>query len=336
MNARSMLLLVGLTLSLSLASAQDYLAQGRAAEDMGKVREALNHYVNALDTAPDGSSKDQELREKIISLANQMKPAPAIPDEASRSLVRGRTAFKLAQDREAFGRAAEEFRQAAKKAPWLAEAYFNQGVALDKAERYPEAVRALKLYLLVNPNAGDTAKVKEMIYELEYKQEEAGRKARSAVADAAKAKEEKLGKLIQALAGRWFVQGSSDEMCGTTRSYYRLVPTGGNALSLEYTGTEFIQRGKYACSTMHSKESFQLEIGENYSVNGVGRQVNDYSSMGMPQCRFSKTFEITGINGVVSSDGASITITYQLPSSTGICSFGPGFQSVTLNLRRDR
>ena len=37
---------------------------------------------------------DNALREKIIKLAQELKPAPAVPDEAERRMVRGTAAFK--------------------------------------------------------------------------------------------------------------------------------------------------------------------------------------------------------------------------------------------------
>lgn len=55
---------------------------GQYAEQAGKYRETLTHYVEALKSAP----LDQQLREKIISLAQKITPAPVLPEEASRHM----------------------------------------------------------------------------------------------------------------------------------------------------------------------------------------------------------------------------------------------------------
>jgi tetratricopeptide (TPR) repeat protein len=145
---------------------------GLQAETAGKYREALNHYVKALQSVPGDSAKDQQLREKIILLAQKIRPAPAVPEEVERHLSRGRAAVKAAKDEQGYLRAANEFRQALKIAPWLADGYYNLGLVLDKGGKYTEAMQNLKLYLIVSPNAADAREVKQLIYEIEYRQEE--------------------------------------------------------------------------------------------------------------------------------------------------------------------
>ncbi len=61
--------------------------------------------------------------------------------------------------------------------PWLAEAYNNLGVAQDKAGLYGPAIQSLKLYLLAAPDASDAKPVKNLIYEIEYRQEKAAKEA---------------------------------------------------------------------------------------------------------------------------------------------------------------
>lgn len=150
---------------------------GREAEQAGKLREALTHYVSSLQSASEGSSKDQQLREKIISLVQKITPPPAVPDEAERNLARGRAAVKSATQTKDFEDAANEFKRALRAAPWVAEGYYNLGVVQDKAGRYQDAIRSLKLYLLAAPNASDAKEVKALIYEIEFRQEKAQRDA---------------------------------------------------------------------------------------------------------------------------------------------------------------
>lgn len=132
-------------------------------------RELLNQYVSDLRNNPG----DTALREKIIKLAHELKPAPAIPEEAEKYMVRGAVAIKHAKNVEDYREAAFEFSKAALAAPWLAEVYNNIGVAYEKAGDYPDAISNFRLYLVASPEAPDAKQVKAYIYELEFKEEKA-------------------------------------------------------------------------------------------------------------------------------------------------------------------
>ncbi|MDE2309864.1 MAG: tetratricopeptide repeat protein [Betaproteobacteria bacterium] len=129
-------------------------------------REQLKQMVEQLQTNP----SDSALREKIIKLAQELKPAPAVPDEAERRMVRGTAAFKGAKSVADYQDAVKEFEQATLTAPWYGDAYFNLGVAQDKAENYEAALRSLKLSQLVSP---DNKEIKTLMYEVEYRNEKA-------------------------------------------------------------------------------------------------------------------------------------------------------------------
>jgi len=130
-------------------------------------QQTLNQYVADLQKNPN----DYALREKIIRHVQTMKPAPAVPEEAKRYLVRGKAAFKGAKEARDFQEAAEEFKKALLYAPWLAEGYYNLGVIQDKAGQYDDAMKNLKFYLIAAPKAPDAEKVKELVYEIEYRKE---------------------------------------------------------------------------------------------------------------------------------------------------------------------
>lgn len=152
-------------------------AEGKAAEQAGRLREALTHYVAALQSVSEGSADDQRLRETIIKLVQKLSPPPAVPEEARRYSVRGQIAIKEAKSPADFDEAAKEFGKALRVAPWWADGYVNHGVALEKAGKYTEAIHSLKFYLLAAPAAPDADKIKEQIYALEYRQERAGKEA---------------------------------------------------------------------------------------------------------------------------------------------------------------
>jgi len=158
---------------------------GQAAEKAGKFREAFSHYVSALASVAEGTADDQRIREKIIEVARKLDPPPAVSEEAERHLARGRAAVKLAQGAVEYNEAIQEFKEALRLAPWLAEAYFNLGLVQDKAGRHDDAIRSLQFYLLAAPNAPDLKEVQSLIFEIEYRKERALRKAEEEAIQAA-------------------------------------------------------------------------------------------------------------------------------------------------------
>ncbi len=136
-------------------------------------QETLNKCISDLQQNP----KDYALREKIIKIAQEMKPAPEVPKAAARSMARGTAAVKDARNVADFKDAVSEFEKAALAAPWFANAYYNLGISQDKAGMYAEAIGSLKLYLLAAPGASDAKSVENFIYEIEYRQEKAAKQS---------------------------------------------------------------------------------------------------------------------------------------------------------------
>ena len=156
-------------------------------------REQLQQMVEQLKKTP----MDNALRERIIKLAVEIKPAPAVPEEAERRMVRGAVAFKSATAVAGYQDAAKEYEQATLVAPWYGDAYYNLGVAQDKAGNYKTALRSLKLALLTSP---DSKEIKALIYEVEYRDE----KANSPEAQAAREKEAEK-RFVASLEGAKYV-----------------------------------------------------------------------------------------------------------------------------------
>ncbi len=170
-------LVSGLGLGALGAQAADSESQAAAAERAGNLREAMGLYVEALQSAGEGSTADQQLREKIIAVAAKLKPPPAVPEDARRFAIRGQTAARDAKRESDYVEAAQEIGKALRLAPWWADSYFNLAIVQEKAGQYAAAMRSLKLYLLAAPDAPDAAKVKDQIYALEYLQERARKEA---------------------------------------------------------------------------------------------------------------------------------------------------------------
>ncbi|WP_332776485.1 tetratricopeptide repeat protein [Polaromonas sp.] len=135
-------------------------------------REQLNQMVQQLQQTP----TDNALREKIIKLAQDVKPALAVPPEAKRAFVMGGTYQKEAKSSEDFGLAVKAFQDASTAAPWWGDAYYNLSVALESAKRYDEAKNALTLYLLTKPK--DAEQAQERLYAIEAKKDLSARAAK--------------------------------------------------------------------------------------------------------------------------------------------------------------
>ncbi len=137
----AVLLVAGTSLTSHSGPAED----GASAEQAGRHREALGHYVKALEAASPGA-EEQRLRERIIDVVKHIRPAPAVPPEAQRRLARAQGAIELAKQPQDYQRAADELRLALQIAPWWAEGYYNLGAVFEKAEKYADSIASLKLY----------------------------------------------------------------------------------------------------------------------------------------------------------------------------------------------
>lgn len=183
----AILLLIGFISTPVLADEESLASQ---AEEAGKLRQALTHYVEALQSTYEGSSKDQRLREKIIKLAQKIQPPPAVPDEVINYEGRAEAAVRYAKKPDDYLDAAKEYKKALRLAPWVASYYFNLGVVLEKAGKPKDAIYNLKLYLLAAPDAHDAREVKKKIAGLEYEIE----------------KKTRATEKTEALSGRWYAR----------------------------------------------------------------------------------------------------------------------------------
>ncbi len=279
----------------------DEEALARQAEQEGKLRQALTHYVAALQSTSEGSSKDQQLREKIIKLAHKIQPPPAVPEKAERRMARGRAAVKAAKNEEGFLRAAKEFQKAVRAAPWLAEGYYNLGVVQDKAGRYDGAIRNLKLYMLATPDAPDIKQVRNLIYEIEYRQEEAGRAKVEEREKAARARQEKIEKteeMVRNLVGRWV-----NRTVNNNSIYYQLTVTGRDSFKLKYLHTVSAE------GTLRPwLRKIETTVKKGRELSGTETLIDETTIIG---CRLPQITIL--MTGSISDDGNRIVIVYNLP-----------------------
>lgn len=265
---------------------------GRAAEQSGKLREALRHYVTALQATPEGSSTEQQLRETIIKLARKLDPPPAVPEEAERRMARGRAAIESASSEQDFIEAATEFQKAARAAPWLPEAYFNLGVVYEKAGRYEEARRNLKLYLTAAPNASDAKQVREQLYKLEFQAEKANRQKE----EERKKVEEARVRPYEALSGAW--ENPVDQRPEGRRAKYSLRITGPNHIEI-WRDNDCVD---FDCTSRRPRKEFDLTVSGN-ELSGIR---HDVTYLTRNTCKFE-----VPVQGVLKSNGQRIVLRFQ-------------------------
>src|SRR5579863_2353015 len=99
---------------------------------LGQTNAPASDQLQQLTAKLQQSPGDQPLREKIINLAKTMDPQPALPEEATRRMARGFTAYKEAKSVSDYKDAVAEFEKATLAAPWYADAYYNLGQARAK------------------------------------------------------------------------------------------------------------------------------------------------------------------------------------------------------------
>ena len=162
-SSRPITSVLALLLSLALA------ITAYAAKKPNSGSETLHQYVLDLKKNP----SNRAVREKIIKLAESMKQRPELPESAERNMARGAAYFSKASELSGYKKAINEFEAASNEAPWFALAYYNLGVAQEKAGLYAESIQSLKFYLLAAPEARNAREVKNKIYELEVDAEDA-------------------------------------------------------------------------------------------------------------------------------------------------------------------
>ena len=123
-----------------------------------------------------GNPAADTIRRLIIKIADELKPAPAISEEARKHFVEGTAIVKAAKNPAQQALAAQSFTEALTVAPWWGDAYYNLGVAQELTEQYNEAEQAFTFYLLSNPGEAEKREVQDRIYALSAKRKLSGAK----------------------------------------------------------------------------------------------------------------------------------------------------------------
>ena len=103
-------------------------------------------------------------------------PAGAVADtkdDAQRFLLRGQEAVAIAKTSADFQAAVKEISEAVRIAPDFADAWYNLGLVQEKAGDLPSAMKSMRRYLELAPNAPDAQSVRDTLVRWEYRAERA-------------------------------------------------------------------------------------------------------------------------------------------------------------------
>ncbi|GAC1310785.1 MAG: hypothetical protein NVSMB24_28780 [Mucilaginibacter sp.] len=171
----------------------------------------LSKYIAELGKTP----MDNELRRKIVALAGQLKPPPAIPEGANEKFVMGIT-FR---DQKDYVSSVSKLNEALMIAPWWAEAYKELGLSLELTKKYDDAINAFELVLLSQPTDAMAQSVKNEITIIKAKKETGS-------------KENALGKWV----GLWAKKPRSVliDITKNENGEYKGMDSRGNTIDLEF------------------------------------------------------------------------------------------------------
>ena len=264
--------------------------------------DALKAKLQALERTAAGTSDEEKLLKDIGALAQQLKTMP-LPKEARRHMARGEAYVEGAKGKEDFKLAAQEFEAAAKAAPWLASAYYNLGIVQDKAGLYSQAMRSLKIYLAIAPDAPDAAEVEKLIFKIEVRKEGAANKAQQAEqAKSLKKRELDIAgvwwnKAWRNPPGEWYEEKYEEDRS----TYYDIVKTENGS----YLASPFIRKPNY-----HPiPETFILKL-EGKTLTGT--VTIDYRRT----WKNAKVFKHS-VRGTLSEDGNTMTLEYLSVAAAG-------------------
>jgi hypothetical protein len=282
-----------------------FLALFAACAHAATPREQFNQLVQQLQQSPG----DTALREKIIKAARALKPAPAMPEEAKRRMGRGQAALEMAKSPADYENAAAEFQAATNAAPWRADAYYNLGVAQEKAGQPAAAMASFKLYLVAAPKAKDREEIEQRIYKLDYAADQAAKAAAAAAEkekarQAAEAEKERKRQMAESVLSqlRQKVEGAT-----YSRKFCETGVIGGDDGRLYASSSEAFRAGN---SSARGNGCTREEYGGRNWVDGGSGAVErfDFSEKGVVKLVFIDSFPAVHSVGVIGTpDGPAIS-----------------------------
>ena len=169
MNIQKLILGVLLSLTITTTAFAQIAEPAEANPAVKVVKESKEaKEFKSLTEQFQKTPNDTNLRDKIIKLAQKIKPN--VPEEATKSFEKATVLQQEAKDAAGFDLAIAAYKEAINIAPWWGDAYFNLALSQDSAQKYDEAIAALKIYqLTINTESSEIRDVQNKIYAIEAK-----------------------------------------------------------------------------------------------------------------------------------------------------------------------
>ena len=106
---------------------------------------------------------DEAALDARIESYRNARNRPSVPESARRSRIQAEDAVQQKD----YLAAADLYRDALNAAPWWAEGYYNRAAILAEIGDYGAAIREMKRYLLLEPNAPEARELQDRIYQWE-------------------------------------------------------------------------------------------------------------------------------------------------------------------------
>jgi hypothetical protein len=104
----------------------------------------LDQMASLLRKNPD----DTALRTRLIRQAQQLKPAPLVPDQIKQRLAAAKAIFDAAVNGKDYGSAIRDFQEVIDAVPWHPDGYLYMGRAQESAGQSAAAMASFQFYLL--------------------------------------------------------------------------------------------------------------------------------------------------------------------------------------------
>ena len=156
-----------------------YAAAKKALDD-ARGEEAAGQWLAAFQTLQVGWSNswpgmqggvDADIRQNLISAYLKLNAKPALPEFARQLIVQAKTFIKEQADPGSGGysKAIDCYGKLEYALPWYPDAYYNMALILGQLKYYDSAIKQMKAYVSLAPNAPDLRAAQDKVYEWEAK-----------------------------------------------------------------------------------------------------------------------------------------------------------------------
>jgi tetratricopeptide (TPR) repeat protein len=116
--------------------------------------------ANAQTNEEAKGAVENDIFKEVAAAYRAAMPKPQLPEDARKFKVQA----EFAVQEKRFDRAVELYGKALDIAPWWPEGHFNRALILGETKKYWDAIREMKRYLLLVPDASDARAAQDKIY----------------------------------------------------------------------------------------------------------------------------------------------------------------------------